>query len=63
VDPGDPDPDSDPDPQHCLKVLSNGINRSILIKCLVGKYPFPALNGHHHFQDNVIWRDGIFKES
>jgi hypothetical protein len=24
------------------------INRSILINCLVGKCPFPALNGHHH---------------
>jgi hypothetical protein len=25
-----------------------GINRSILISCLVGKYSFPALKGHHH---------------
>ncbi len=43
-----------------LKVLSNGkmrcvetgINRSVLIICLVGRCPFPALKGHHH--DRII---------
>jgi|LakMenEpi03Aug12_release.lakeMendotaPanAssembly.Ray.scaffolds.fasta_scaffold1232856_1 hypothetical protein len=28
--------------------VETGINRSILINCLVGNCPFPALNGHHH---------------
>jgi hypothetical protein len=28
--------------------IVSGINRSKLINCLVGKFPFRALYGHHH---------------
>jgi hypothetical protein len=36
---------------YCIKIaerVETSINRSILIYCLVGKCPLPALNGHHH---------------
>jgi hypothetical protein len=29
-------------------LVETGINRSILINCVVGKCPFPAPNGHYH---------------
>ncbi len=31
-----------------LRWAETSINRSILINCLAGKYPFPDINGHNH---------------